>query len=77
MLADQFDAGPAQCLDHLGQGFDYAAHGADAALHPLDGRQGQPGHLGKRLLVNSEQCPRRLHLERRDHAIDPYSGYHK
>jgi hypothetical protein len=63
LLADQFDTGPLERLDHLDQGLDHATHIPGRSLHPLDGRQRHTGKLGQGFLVNAEQragCP---HLE--------------
>ena len=48
-----------------------ASNGADACLHSLDRRQGNPGQFSQRPLVNSQQRPCRSHLERRDHVAMP------
>jgi hypothetical protein len=69
MISDQFDPGLAQRIDDPGQGFDNAADGTDARFHPLNRWQRETGQFGKPSLVNSQQGPSRLHLERRDHAI--------
>jgi hypothetical protein len=72
VFADQFDTDAIQGIDDPGQGFDDAADVTDAGFHPLDGWQRNPGQFGQRPLVYAEQCPRRPHLERRNHATSPY-----
>ena len=54
VLADQFDTGTIQRIDHPGQRFDDAADGADARFHPLDRWQRNPGQFGQRSLVNAQ-----------------------
>src|ERR1700730_10391156 len=73
VLADQFDTGAVERVDHPGQRLDDAAHRADARFHPLDRRQRDACEFGERPLVNAQQRPRRPHLERRDHATIPYA----
>src|SRR4029077_16268265 len=58
IVAEQFDARRAQCLDPLGQRIADAAPVALTSFHSLDGWQGHAGKVGQRLLVDAEQRPR-------------------
>ena len=69
-FADQLDPGGVERLGQLHQRIDITANHAVAGFHPLDRRQGKPGHLGKLALGEAEQGPGGTKLCGRNHVLN-------
>src|SRR3546814_794218 len=62
ILTDDLDSGGFQCIDHLHQRIDHAAHLPVRRLHSLDRRKRDVGQSSQLALVDTEKSTRRAHL---------------